>query len=102
MPRIFDRTVPILTHVFPALPALAALAVLAHAQPARAQGDAQVAHTVTTDDGYGYVFKDDLMRGAGLYPGGPMIRVSPHAVRNLLVRPRTQFVAEMLKSVEDL
>jgi hypothetical protein len=80
MPRSFDRTVRILTRVFLAL---AALAVLGHAQPARAQAEAQVAHTVTTDDGYGYVFKDDLMRGAGLNPGGPMIRVSPHAVRNL-------------------
>jgi hypothetical protein len=30
------------------------------------------------------------------------IRVRPNAVRNTLIRPRTSFVPEMLKSVENL
>jgi hypothetical protein len=54
------------------------------------------------DDRYGYVFNDDLLAAGG---GGPLavpIRVQKHLHRELLLRPRVQFVTQMLKSVEAL
>jgi hypothetical protein len=58
--------------------------------------------TTTEPDGYGYKFKDDPLQAGGFGPRDARLRVVPHAGRSLLIRPRTQFVAEMLKSVEDL
>jgi hypothetical protein len=52
--------------------------------------------------GYAYEFPDDKLLtadGAGVVP---MIKVRPKAKRDLLHRPRLQFVQEMLKSVENM
>ena len=53
-------------------------------------------------DGYSVTFKDDGLLGGGLDGGGPMIKVRGRPVRVTLIRPRTSFVQEMLKSVENL
>jgi hypothetical protein len=54
------------------------------------------------DGGYGYAFADDPLSAGGFGPNDATIRVRPNAVRNTLIRPRTSFVPEMLKSVENL
>lgn len=56
------------------------------------------------DDGSGQrvIFKDDPLAALPNGVEGATIIVRPGAVRALLLRPRTQFVSEMLKSVENL
>ena len=54
------------------------------------------------DEGYGYEFSDDPLNAGGFGPSDATIRVRPGAVRSTLIRPRTSFVPEMLKSVENL
>lgn len=53
-------------------------------------------------DGYGYEFEDDPLNAGGFGPNDATIRVRPKAARTTLIRPRTTFVPEMLKSVENL
>ena len=53
-------------------------------------------------DGYGYEFSDDPLSAGGFGPSDATIRVRPGPVRTTLIRPRTSFVPEMLKSVENL
>jgi len=53
-------------------------------------------------DGYGYEFSDDPLSAGGFGPNDATIRVRPGPVRTMLIRPRTSFVPEMLKSVENL
>ncbi len=53
-------------------------------------------------DGYGYSFDDDPLSAGGFGPNDATIRVRPGPVRTTLIRPRTSFVPEMLKSVENL
>jgi hypothetical protein len=47
-------------------------------------------------------FKDDPLAAGGLSPYEALLRVSPSPKRVMLLRPRTQFVPELLKSVENL
>ncbi len=47
-------------------------------------------------------FKDDVLGAGGFGPNDILLRVRPSAVRMMLLRPRTQFVTQMLKSVENL
>lgn len=54
------------------------------------------------DEGYGYEFSDDPLAAGGFGPNDATIRVRPGPVRTTLIRPRTTFVPEMLKSVENL
>lgn len=53
-------------------------------------------------EGYGYEFSDDPLAAGGFGPNDATIRVRPGPVRATLIRPRTSFVPEMLKSVENL
>ena len=53
-------------------------------------------------DTYQYVFTDDPLNAGGFGPNDATIRVRPGPVRTTLIRPRTSFVPEMLKSVENL
>lgn len=53
-------------------------------------------------DGYGYTFSDDPLSAGGFGPSDATIRVRPRAARTTLIRPRTSFVPEMLKSVENI
>jgi hypothetical protein len=62
----------------------------------------ETATATTAPDRYGYEFKDDVLQAGGFGPNDARLRVVPHAVRSVLIRPRTQFIAEMLKSVENL
>lgn len=54
------------------------------------------------ESGYGYEFSDDPLNAGGFGPNDATIRVRPGPVRTTLIRPRTSFVPEMLKSVENL
>jgi hypothetical protein len=49
-----------------------------------------------------YEFSDDPLSAGGFGPNDATIRVRPGPVRTTLIRPRTSFVPEMLKSVENL
>jgi hypothetical protein len=63
---------------------------------------AQVTKTEDTAEGYGYTFDDDPLAAGGFGPNDATIRVRQRAARTTLIRPRTSFVPEMLKSVENL
>jgi len=69
---------------------------------------AAVARTVeggdkaSKEEGYGYEFGDDPLSAGGFGPNDATIKVRPGPVRRTLIRPRTSFVPEMLKSVENL
>jgi len=53
-------------------------------------------------DGYNYTFTDDaLLAGATGVLGFPL-RIPVPAIRVTLIRPRTSFIVELLKSVENL
>ena len=54
------------------------------------------------EEGYGYQFEDDPLAAGGFGPNDATIKVRPKAARTTLIRPRTTFVPEMLKSVENL
>jgi hypothetical protein len=54
------------------------------------------------EEGYAYEFSDDPLSAGGFGPNDATIRVRPGPVRTTLIRPRTSFVPEMLKSVENL
>ena len=56
----------------------------------------------TGKDGYGYEFDDDPLAAGGFGPNDASIRVRSGPVRTTLIRPRIQFVDNMLKSVENL
>jgi len=77
--------------------AMAGLGVLLFATEALAQGKAG-----KKEEGYGYDFSDDPLNAGGFGPNDATIRVRPGPVRTTLIRPRTSFVPEMLKSVENL
>jgi hypothetical protein len=81
---------------------LAALSVLLVSNLASAQAKKAGATEAKDDKGYGYTFDDDPLAAGGFGPGDATIRVRPGAVRTTLIRPRTSFVTEMLKSVENL
>ncbi len=49
-----------------------------------------------------YIFEDDDLLGDAFFSDGDLIRLRVGPARTLLLRPRTQFVRELLKSVEDL
>jgi hypothetical protein len=53
-------------------------------------------------DGYGYEFEDEPLNAGGFGPNDATIKVRPRAARTTLIRPRTSFVTEMLKSVENI
>ncbi len=78
--------------------AIAATGVLLLTSEALAQGKP----AGKKEDGYGYEFSDDPLSAGGFGPNDATIRVRPGPVRTTLIRPRTSFVPEMLKSVENL
>ena len=80
---------------------MVAVSVLVVASLMTAVAAAQVQEQ-KTDDGYGYSFDDDPLNAGGFGPNDATIRVRARAARTTLIRPRTSFVPEMLKSVENL
>jgi hypothetical protein len=81
-----------------------ALGVLLVSAPSFAQAPAPAGGKPAggKDEGYGYEFSDDPLSAGGFGPSDATIRVRPGPVRTTLIRPRTSFVPEMLKSVENL
>jgi hypothetical protein len=79
---------------------LAAITLTLLASAALAQPKAGAAKG--KEEGYGYEFSDDPLNAGGFGPNDATIRVRPGPVRTTLIRPRTSFVPEMLKSVENL
>jgi len=82
------------------LSGLIAGALLTLSTSSRAQ-DAAAATPGASGD-YGYKFEDDPLSAGGFGPSDATIRVRPGPVRTTLIRPRTSFVPEMLKSVENI
>ena len=78
------------------------LRVLAAVSLGLAVGFVSTSVLAQDDEGYGYSFDDDPLNAGGFGPNDATIRVRPKAARTTLIRPRTSFVAEMLKSVENL
>jgi hypothetical protein len=76
---------------------IAAVSTVLVASEAMAQGTKS-----KKEEGYGYEFSDDPLNAGGFGPNDATIRVRPGPVRTTLIRPRTSFVPEMLKSVENL
>ena len=82
---------------------LCAGAVLALTSAA-AGGDRRAASAppAVHDDDYGYIFDDDPMQAGVMTADDPRIRVVAHGTKQLLIRPRTAFVPELLKTVENM
>lgn len=72
------------------------------AAPAGGGGGAAATTAGSGGEGYGYKFEDDPLAAGGFGPSDATIRVRPGPVRTTLIRPRTSFVPEMLKSVENI
>jgi hypothetical protein len=88
-----------------AVAALMTLGAPSFAQDAPAGGGGGIGSTSAATQGtgdYGYKFEDDPLSGGGFGPADATIRVRPGPVRTTLIRPRTSFVPEMLKSVENI
>ena len=82
------------------LSAAAALLVMLASASAMADDNDAAALSQDGDGDYGYDFKDDLLAAGFTGPAGGKITVRSGPVRRMLIRPRTNFVPEMLKSVE--
>lgn len=81
--------------------AMCLVSAMSRAEDFQTRAETQVV-TNPNERGYGYVFHDDPLNAGD---GGSMaasIIVRPKAGHALLIRPRMQFVTEMLKSVENL
>lgn len=63
---------------------------------------ADVERSTYGKDGDVHVFKDDPLAAGVSMANGEIIKIRPHAARTTLIRPRTSFVPEMLKSVENM
>jgi hypothetical protein len=85
-----------------ALAVLVSGSALLITQIASAQNSGNGVTSSDTKEGYGYNFTDDPLSAGGFGPNDATIRVRPGPVRTTLIRPRTSFVPEMLKSVENL
>jgi len=77
---------------------LASTALAQAAKETPAAGDAAGG----SSEGYGYEFDDDPLSAGGFGPNDATIKVRPKAARTTLIRPRTHFIPEMLKSVENI
>jgi len=82
--------------------ALVLMAAPALAQNGRGGAAAAAAPGDKKAQDYGYKFDDDPLSAGGFGPGDARIIVRPAAARTTLIRPRTSFVPEMLKSVENI
>ena len=88
------------THRLAALAAVLGIVVLA--PTAVAQERAPRSSSSSADGSYSYRFEDDPLGATGLDAAFPRIVILTRADRATLIRPRTAFVVELLKSVEHL
>lgn len=67
---------------------------------------AQTRGVATTGDKdgkeYGYRFDDDSLSAGNAGPSGLNVRVRPMAVRQNLLKPRTKFIDELLRSITNI
>jgi TctA family transporter len=63
---------------------------------------AQVERSIRSSEGDTHIFVDDPLHSGVSVPGSMIIKVRPGAARSTLIRPRTSFVPEMIKSVEKI
>ncbi len=98
------RAVPFLTLALVLVPCTAlAQTPAARGTSAATQNSPGPGYTETRLEGNQVVtFPDDLGSGGGPNPWGDVIRRPPGVLRVGLLRPRLNFVSEMLKSVENL
>lgn len=61
-----------------------------------------VARVKQGSDGYSYIFRDDALGGGNNSAGAARIRVRRQGARQMLLRPRLDFLPELLKSVETI
>ena len=78
---------------------LLTFAKVGRAEPAK---KAAASPPLVDPSGYTYQFTDDPLAAGGFDANDARIVVASHVVRTTLIRPRTTFVAEMLKTVENL
>lgn len=78
-------------------PSLTATLLVASASPCFAEA-AKTADTAV--DAYSYDFETDFLDGDDLKGDGPRLVVRPGSLRVLLIRPRTSFTVELIKSTE--
>lgn len=81
---------------------LAGVSVFMLAAGAMAQDVKSTEGGAAGGEGYGYEFDDDPLSAGGFGPNDATIKVRPKAARTTLIRPRTHFIPEMLKSVENI
>jgi hypothetical protein len=91
------KKISIVAVIASSLVLLAAPAMAEEKAPAKA-----AAKTDTSEKGYGYAFEDDPLQSGVAGTTGFVLKVRPKGAREVLLRPRTSFVPEMLKSVEAL
>jgi hypothetical protein len=83
------------------LPILAVTSGL-FASTAYAEDAPGVKSTSPSSTGYAVVFDDDPLQAGGIGGVSARIAIVERASRSTLIRPRTAFVIELLKSVEKL
>jgi hypothetical protein len=67
-----------------------------------AAASADVERSEWATEGGSHIFKDDPLNALGQGAQGVQIKVRPPKARTYLLRARTSFVPEMLKSVEKM
>jgi hypothetical protein len=87
------------THRFAALAAALGIVLLA---PCAVAQDEPTRTSSSSAADYSYRFRDDPLSATGFDATFPRIFVMARADRATLIRPRTAFVVELLKSVETL
>ena len=79
----------------------ALMGVLSATGVAAAQDQAPTAGT-TSDKMQSWTFPDDKLLDVKGGAGGMTVMTGPKVVRTILTRPRTQFIPELLKTIEGL
>ena len=79
-----------------------ACAVVLTSAVGRAQSRPRPAAESDSRSTYAYRFDDDPLQAGGLGAIGALIGSMGHTMRVTLIRPRTEFVGAMIKSVENL
>jgi hypothetical protein len=86
----------------PALMLAAIFALVPLARRASADPPPQGFTEQRTRAGASVVFTDDTALGAAFSPYDGLVKGPPRAARMMLLRPRVEFVSELIKSVEKL